>query len=271
MMVKVKAQVHNPGESALNNRNRDVNMTNSLKMGFLVFALLSLLGCVTTKPEPVVQNGVSGEWFGKINVPEQELYIRIELAQKAGSWTGSIDIPQQRLTGLPLTDISVDGTAVGFGMLEIPGEPFFHGRLADGRISGEYHQGGNSNAFYLGREPLDIPGMIAPEEAARIIDAQLAAFNAHDLEAFIAFFHPDIETYRFPNEPDKHGLEALRDVFADTFKALPHEKVITRIIDGNHVIDQVEVTFQFHGHALSDRSTVIYTLEDGLIRRMRFL
>lgn len=236
---------------------------------FFILALLSLVGCSTTLAPG--QNSMSGSWHGKISLPEQVLYIRVELQQKGGSWTGSIDIPQQRLTGFPLTEISVDGADVRFNIPGIAGDPSFEGRLVDGRISGEYRQSGDSREFYLGREPLDIPGMITAEQAANVIDGHLAAFNAHDLDAFIEFFHPDIEVFNFPNELDKSGLESLRESFVETFKMQPYEKVVTRIIDRNHVIDQVEVTFQFNGHAMSDRSTVIYTLEDGLIRRMTFL
>ena len=244
-------------------------MSKVFKKGFFVLALLSLFGCSTTRAPD--QNSMSGNWHGKISLPEQALYISVELQQKRGSWTGSIDIPQQRLAGFPLTEISVDGADVRFSIPGIPGDPGFEGRLVDGRISGEYRQSGESREFYLGREPLDIPGMLTAEQAASVIDGHLAAFNAHDLDAFIEFFHPDIEVYNFPNQLDKSGLESLRESFVETFKTQPNEKVVTRIIDRNHVIDQVEVTFQFNGHAMSDRSTVIYTLEDGLIRRMTFL
>lgn len=245
-------------------------MLDSVKKGFSLFVILLLCGCSSTLA-PSGNNRVSGSWHGAITMPEQALYISVHLQQASGEWSGRIDIPQQRLTGFPLTNIKVEGDSITFVILGIPGEPTFDGQLASGRISGEYRQGGERNAFDLGRETLEIPGMMSAEQAALLIDNQLAAYNSHDLEKFLRFFHPDIETYNFPNQLDKRGLDALRTAFAETFKANPSEKVITRIIDRNNVIDQVDMTYQFMGHRITERSTVIYTIENGLIRRMTFL
>ena len=245
-------------------------MWATAKKGFFLFVVLFLSGCSSTLV-PSGSKNVSGTWHGTITLPEQALYISVHLQQKSGEWSGRIDIPQQRLVGFPLTGIAVEGDSVTFAILGIPGEPTFDGRLANGRISGEYRQGGARNPFDLGRATLEIPGMISPEQAARIIDDQLAAYNAHDLDKFLSFFHPEIETYNFPNQLDKRGLDALREAFAETFKANPSEKVVMRIIDRNNVIDQVDMTYQFMGHTITERSSVIYTIENGLIRRMTFL
>lgn len=245
-------------------------MPDAVKKGFLVVALLLLFGCVAA-PDSPGRKDVSGNWYGTITLPEQALHIQVVLQQSAGSWMGRIDIPQQGLTGYPLANVVVEDARVRFSLPGIAGDPVFDGSLIDGRIHGEFRQGSHRNEFYLGREPLEIPGMISAAKAAHIIDGHLAAYNAHDLEAFLAFFHPDVEAYNFPNSLDKSGVAALRKSFTETFKKAPHERVITRIISGNHVIDEVEVKFQVNGQAFTDRSTVIYTLEDGLIRRMTFL
>lgn len=245
-------------------------MPDALKKSFFVFSLLLLFGCAAV-PDSPVRKDVSGNWYGTITLPEQALHIQVELQQNAGSWTGRIDIPQQDLTGYPLANVVVEDASVRFSLPGVSGDPVFDGRLVDGRINGEFRQGSHSNEFYLGRELLEIPGMISAAKAASIIDGHLAAYNAHDLEAFLAFFHPDVEVYNFPNSLDKSGVSALREPFAETFKKAPHERVITRIISGNQVIDEVEVEFQANGHPVTTRSAVIYTLEDGLIRRMTFL
>src|SRR5690606_9248671 len=135
-----------------------MDMSKVFKKGFFVLALLSLFGCSTTRAPD--QNSMSGNWHGKISLPEQALYISVELQQKSGSWTGSIDIPQHRLTAIPFTEFSVDGADVRFCIPGMPGDPGFVGLLVDGCISGEYRQSVESREFYLGREPLDIPGML---------------------------------------------------------------------------------------------------------------
>lgn len=107
--------------------------------------------------------------------------------------------------------------------------------------------------------------------AAGIVDAQLAAYNQHDLDALLHFFHPDIESFKFPGERQLQGLESLRETFANQFNHQPREVVVERIVEKNHVIDKVEVTFVVEGQTMTHHGTVIYTIEDNLIRTMMFL
>lgn len=106
---------------------------------------------------------------------------------------------------------------------------------------------------------------------AAIVDAQLKAYNKHDLEELLTFFHPEIESYKFPGEPQLNGKEALHKAFGDQFKHQPNEVVVERIVENNYVIDSVEVTYKVEGSTMTHRGVVIYTIEDGLIRRLMFL
>lgn len=107
--------------------------------------------------------------------------------------------------------------------------------------------------------------------AAGIVDAQLAAYNQHDLDALLHFFHPDIESFKFPGERQLQGLKSLRETFANQFNHQPREVVVERIVEKNHVIDKVEVTIVVEGQTMTHHGTVIYTIEDNLIRTMMFL
>lgn len=245
-------------------------MLDRIINGFLVLVALVCVGCASTITPPDKDEKLTGNWYGVIEVPDNAIYINIDLQKATDKWSGRISIPQQGLTGFPLTHISINEDNLTFAIPGIPGEPTFTGRLENGRITGTYKQGDRSDGFFLQREQMAIPGMLSPEQAATIIDNQLAAFNSHDLDQFLAFFHPDIEVYNYPDKFDKRGLESLRATFTESFKAKPDEKVITRIIAHNNVIDYVEVTFEFMGYRITDHSTVIYTIEDGLIRRMTF-
>ena len=106
---------------------------------------------------------------------------------------------------------------------------------------------------------------------AGIVDAQLAAYNQHDLDALLHFFHPDIESFKFPGERQLQGLKSLRETFANQFNHQPREVVVERIVEKNHVIDKVEVTIVVEGQTMTHHGTVIYTIEDNLIRTMMFL
>lgn len=106
---------------------------------------------------------------------------------------------------------------------------------------------------------------------AAVVDGHLVAYNKHDLEGMLQFFHPEIEAYSSSGELQLKGLESFRVAFAETFKAKPNEVVVARIIQGNRVIDQVDTSFQAGGRVVTERDTVVYTIEQGLIRKITFL
>jgi hypothetical protein len=115
-----------------------------------------ILACLLCLPWAHAETtaGASGHWQGSIAAPDQDLAIEVDLAQNPkGEWMGSIDIPPQGLKGFPLSDVAVNGTAVGFAMKNVPGDPKFDGKLsADAKsISGAFTQGGADLTFSLKR------------------------------------------------------------------------------------------------------------------------
>ncbi len=113
----------------------------------------------------------------------------------------------------------------------------------------------------------------SPESSndAAVVDGHLVAYNKHDLERMLQFFHPEIEAYSSSGELQLKGLESFRAAFAETFKSKPNEVVVARIIQGNRVIDQVDTSFQSGERVVTERDTVVYTIEKGLIRKITFL
>lgn len=79
---------------------------------------------------------------------------------------------------------------------------------------------------------------MTPEE---LIQKQVDAYNAHDLDAFVACYGKDIEFRTLDGNvnPEK-GTGALRKGYADLFKRYPElrVKVLKRIRQGAYVIDQ---------------------------------
>jgi pimeloyl-ACP methyl ester carboxylesterase len=106
------------------------------------------------KPNPAVE----GHWEGSIEIPGATLGVLVDLHNKDGYWVGTIDIPMQAASGLPLEGIRIGETDVEFAIANIPGAPTFRGKLADGRIAGEFTQGGQTFPFFLGREEIARPG-----------------------------------------------------------------------------------------------------------------
>lgn len=111
----------------------------------------------------------------------------------------------------------------------------------------------------------------ANNEVAAVVDGHLVAYNRQDLQSMLQYFHPEIEAYSSSGELQLKGLEEFRLAFAETFKSKPTEVVVARIVQGNRVIDQVDTSFQENGRVVTERDTVVYTIEKDLIRKITFL
>jgi len=62
------------------------------------------------------EDAISGRWEGAARIPDDELTVVVDLAQKNGAWVGSIIIPGLGVKGTPLTDIKVESPDVNFAV-----------------------------------------------------------------------------------------------------------------------------------------------------------
>lgn len=104
-----------------------------------------------------------------------------------------------------------------------------------------------------------------PEDLA---DAQLLAYNAHNLEAFLAPYADDVEVYNFPATLTIKGKEAMRKAygFLTTTPGL-YCRLLNRIVQGNTVIDHEEVT-GFGPNPVY--AVAIYEIKEGKIKKVYF-
>ena len=83
-----------------------------------------------------------------------------------------------------------------------------------------------------------------PENSAvELVQRQLDAYNARDLEAFAATYSPSIRIFRMPaTAPAIVGQDKLRETYRQRF-ASPglHAEILSRIVLGNKVIDHERV------------------------------
>jgi len=109
---------------------------------------------------------------------------------------------------------------------------------------------------------------LAPLSPAAVVQRQLDAYNAHNIEGFIATYSDEIELFTLPSTDARSGGHAmLRDVYGSLFKEQkPNCRALSRTIEGTYVIDQEFCRF---GERVI-RATAIYQVEDGLIRRVWF-
>ena len=108
-------------------------------------------------------------------------------------------------------------------------------------------------------------------EAVSLVERQFDAYNAHDLEAFIACYAEDVQIFRLPvREPALAGRRALAEFYASQRFNLPELRadIVNRIALGNKVIDHEAV------RGLSPGETVelvaVYEIAEGLISTVWF-
>ncbi|MBX9298668.1 nuclear transport factor 2 family protein [Chromobacterium vaccinii] len=108
--------------------------------------------------------------------------------------------------------------------------------------------------------------------AERIVQAQLDAYNARNLEAFAACYADDVKVYRLPSMAlSLSGRAALADHYATKRFNLPrlHAALLHRIVQGNRVIDHEDVTLDGENRM---RAVAIYDVNaDGLIAAVWFV
>lgn len=84
---------------------------------------------------------------------------------------------------------------------------------------------------------------VAPESLAQ---AQLEAYNAGDLEAFLAPYSDTVKIYNFPKVLNMQGKENMRMAYGNMFSNMPdlHCTLVNRMVSGNTVIDHESVVFR---------------------------
>jgi len=110
---------------------------------------------------------------------------------------------------------------------------------------------------------------MTPEQAAQ---AQLDAYNARDIEAFLRPYHEDIELARLPGGPVfARGHAEMRAIYTELFANAPELRchLENRICHDRFVVDHEEVA----GMPGRERSgaVAIYEIVEGLILRAWFL
>jgi hypothetical protein len=111
---------------------------------------------------------------------------------------------------------------------------------------------------------------VSPEE---IVDAQVAAYNARDLDQFLRCYAADVQVHGFPS--GRRLADRSDGAFADRYRALfeaspdLHAEIVARVVHGRIVVDQERVT-GFRGSEAVN-AAVIYEVGPDVIERVWFL
>ncbi|MBM4372366.1 MAG: amidohydrolase family protein, partial [Deltaproteobacteria bacterium] len=110
------------------------------------------------------------------------------------------------------------------------------------------------------------------EAAVAVVQGQVEAYNARDLDAFAGFYASDIRILRLPGgDVVTEGLDALRKGYAAFFEQSPSLRCVVtrRVAVGAWVADRELVTGARGGPPI--RAVAIYEVRDGRIQSVWFL
>ena len=106
-------------------------------------------------------------------------------------------------------------------------------------------------------------------DVVEIVQRQVDAYNAHDLERFVATYADSVRVFRMPaTEPAISGKAQLAEVYRARLSTPGlHAEILTRVVLGNKVIDHERV----RGIAAQPlEALAIYELSQGLIENVWF-
>ena len=102
------------------------------------------------------------------------------------------------------------------------------------------------------------------------VQRQVDAYNAHDLERFVAQYSNDVQVFRPPStEPVLKGKAAFSAHYAGKRFNLPNLRVtiVNRMVAGNRVVDHERITGLEPGMV---EAIAVYEVRDELIQRVWF-
>lgn len=106
--------------------------------------------------------------------------------------------------------------------------------------------------------------------ATQIVQRQLDAYNAQDLDALCACFAADCILSELNGAITQQGAASIRERYQTLFASFPenHAVLVNRVAVGNVVIDHEDIT-----RSANERinAAAIYTVKDGLIARVDFV
>lgn len=106
------------------------------------------------------------------------------------------------------------------------------------------------------------------------VEAQLAAYNRRDIDAFIRCYSEDCLIEDADGKQLMRGRTEMRARYRALFESSPelHAEITSRVRIGLHVIDEERITGRVspEGSPPVRRAVAVYRLRDGLIDHVRF-
>ena len=112
---------------------------------------------------------------------------------------------------------------------------------------------------------------LAEPTAESVVQAQLEAYNARDIDAFMATYADDVKIFEFPDKLLSEGTAKMRERYGKLFKdERLHATIVNRIAMGNTVIDHERVRVTLPQGPGTVEAVAIYEVRDGKITTVWF-
>ena len=114
--------------------------------------------------------------------------------------------------------------------------------------------------------------MSDPNSAEEVVQRQLDAYNARDIEALLATYAENAKQFEHPAKLLAEGHAQIGERFALRFQEPNlHAKLLKRTVMGNVVIDHEEVTRTFPEGTGRIELVAIYEVRSGRIQTASFI
>jgi len=106
--------------------------------------------------------------------------------------------------------------------------------------------------------------------AVDVVQRQLEAYNAQDLDAFCACFAEDCVLAELNGPVTQSGMAVIRSRYAELFARYPKNqaRIVNRIVVGDVVFDHEDIQ---RSASEGINAVAIYTVKNGLIARVDFV
>ena len=119
---------------------------------------------------------------------------------------------------------------------------------------------------------MNTPSTSVPDDPEKVVQRQLEAYNAHDLDGLLATYAADAQQFEHPSTLLASGLAQLRERFAIRFQEPNlHAALIKRIVMGDLVIDHERVSRTFAEGPGQIELVAMYRVRQGKIETAWFI
>ena len=208
----------------------------------------------------IVAAGTDAGNIGTLHGPT--IFREFELMEEAGM--SPLDI----LTSATLHGAKVMGREEELGSLE-------QGKLADMVVLNDDPRSDVAHFSSIDRVikggTVYEPSQIISKSPVDVVQQQVNAYNAKDIDAFLATYSSDVELYMHPDSLFLSGHEGMRESYGPFFSTTPqlHVEILSRMTSGNVVIDKERVTGLAGGRIME--AIAIYRVKEDLIDRVWFV